>query len=394
MSWYEGNKVDAPSVFGPKRTEENLVLLNRLLGSTFLSTVKKLASVNALAQAWSNTGIGSFLEINWLAEDLRLLEHKAGIGPCIRDLLDSRLCLPTWHMLHTAAIFERARGGAVLEFIDAGHDESPDFVIDLAGKRVAVEAKLLTQSEDEERFEAVATRIEVLLEKPVQRIPKQTAMLLVIKKPVMSDISSEVFSVCEAALRNYSGVSRWARGPLCNVLLEPIAEVAGIADVRTHYILAPVPESENIRVVKRAKKASSQLRSFPTAEDSGIVAIGLSDNQESNAVFEHITKRIRKGRFSGIAGVLLIKRRTLTAPPRATTIDLLELRKNPRATFPIDADIPMHAFDAAALLSTADSPIGGIRAYRFGSTTGRVTDPASASLFLPDIRLLTHSMMN
>jgi hypothetical protein len=348
---------------------------------------------NALLNTWYNTGGISFLEMNALAEDLRLLHDKSGFGFVLHDLRDDRLCLPTWHMIHTAALFERARRNAVLEFIEAKDKEAPDFVVEIGGAFVPVEAKLLMQSKQELLFSSVASRIEESM-MAADALPAQTSALLVMKQPVTADIAEAATDWLRQGVQRYRGTPLSGKSSLCNVFLEPITAPPGMSDYRTIYIMAPVPEVENMRALKRAKQASRQLRSLPSVRDSGILALGLTDNQDGRAVFEHIANRIKLGRFAGISAVLLLKRRTDVGPPRRGTVDLLEIRKNAGANQPLQGKVPLRPLDMAGLLSNTEPLIGGIRAFRFGTTSARVVDPTRpAALVLPDLRALTPEML-
>lgn len=380
-------------MFSTERAQENRSFLEHALAAASLTIDSPQPRDGPLQRTWHTTGAGAFIEINWLAEDLRLLHLKPGMSSVLRDLMDPRLSQPTWHTIHTAALFERACPGAVVNFVDARNEEAPDFIVQLHGELVPVEAKLLTLSTAEEQFQTVAREIADALQTPHAVVPPNTIAIVVLKQPVSANLAAHVSDFCKHRLPLYVDAVQVHRGPACNLLLEPISPPPGLSDYRAHYVLAPVPDSENLRVLQRAKKASQQLRSFPTTRDSGIVSIGLSDNQNGSAVFEHISESIRRGRFSGIAAVLLLKRRTHLEPPRRTTLDLLEVRKNPRAKSPISEVIPLRPLDAAALLSHVEPSIGGVRAYRLGAATGRVVDPTRFALDLPDIRVLTPDML-
>lgn len=179
-----------------------------------------------------------------------------------------------------------------------------------------------------------------------------------------------------------------------NVFLEPANLAQGFADYRSLYILAPVPEGEDMRVLARAKTASNQLRSLPTSVDAGILSVGLTDVQDGAAVFAHVSKRIEAGRLGGISGILLIKRRTHLAPTRRTLVDLLELRRNPRADRPLQGIVPLRPMADAGILTQVEPHIAGIRAYRLGVASGRIVDSSIASfLDLPDIRVLTADLI-
>ena len=78
-----------------------------------------------------------------------------------------------------------------------------------------------------------------------------------------------------------------------------------------------------------------------------------------------------------------------TSPPQRANVDLLEFRTNASAQQPLPARMALRPVGAAGLLTAVEPPVGGIRAYRFGSSTARVVDPKVARLFLPDVRILT-----
>ena len=392
MTWHEWRQNDLPCAFSHERARENYTYIEKLIGPRFFRS-KRPSTTNAFLKKWHTTGAGAFLEINALAEDLRLIESKRGMSFIVRDLCDDRLCLPTWHTIHSAALFERARVGAVLEFVDAGNEEAPDFIVDIDGDRIPVEAKLLTRSKEELLFVSVARRIEEALGDANQLTPVESKILVILKRPIANDVSKEAIEFCREAISRYRGTAISARGSICNVFIEPAKSPEGLSEYRVRYIMAPVPEDENIRVLQRAKKASKQLRSWPSTRDAGILSVGLSDYQDAVSVFTHISDRVRRGRFGGISAVLLIKRRIHMAPPIRTTLDLLELRKNENAVHPLSGKVPLRPLGAAALLTKVEPYIGGIRSYRFGVALGRVVDPKKAALILPDIRVLTTDMI-
>lgn len=392
MGWYEWNQTDLPCQFSADRAQENRAYLERLLEIDFARPGRE-KSGNPLLRVWNTTGAVAFLEMNWLTEDLRLVEGKPGLKPVLRDLCDERLCLPTWHALHTAALFECARPHTVLEFVVADGDEAPDFVVDIAGDRIPVEAKLLMRSEDEGRFVSVAERMMRVLVDDRQGTPIQTVVYVIFKQPISHDVSQEAIRFCDEAIGRYGRTAVCERGTLCNVFLEPAEMLPGLADYRVVYIMAPVPGSEDLRVLGRAKKASSQLRALPSTLDSGILSVGLTDNQDGAAVFGHLSERIKRGRFGGISGVLLLKRRTHVAPPRRATFDLLEFRRNSNADRLLRDRVRLLPLGAAALLTQSEPHLSGIRAYRSGTATGRVTDPATARVILPNVRVLTADLL-
>lgn len=341
-----------------------------------------------MLKEWDTVGGNAFLQLNGLADDIRLLCEKVGLGTVLTDLRDERLCLPSWHLLHTAALFERARPGSVVEFLESGEEERPDAIVLVGRARIPLEAKLLTQSEDEERFSRLARLIEDGVTGAYSRLKQPTALYIVLKQSPFDSVPASVISVVNESIAAYRGASVSRRGNLCNVFLEPVEAPPGIVDFRIFYVLSPVPDTENIRVLGRAKKASNQLRSLVSGALSGLLSIGLSDHQDGASVFEHIAGRIRAGRLRAISGVLLVKRRTLLGAPQRVNVDLLEFRPNSSAEQPLGSRVPLRPAGAAGLLTKVEPAIGEIRAYRFGTSTGRVLDPKAAALPLPDIRIL------
>ena len=123
------------------------------------------------------------------------------------------------------------------------------------------------------------------------------------------------------------------------------------------------------------------------------MAVGLSDAHVGEEIFGHIGARIRSGRLSGIAAVLLTKRRTSLGPPIRTPFDLLEVRKNNRASPPIAGPIPLRPLAHALRMSEAEQHLTGIYAWRYGSFGATVVDAAHAELRWPDFRVLTPAMV-
>lgn len=387
MPWYNWYQTDLPCQYSQAQASEACEYLSDCLGRTFIGQ-GGIRKHHPLLKEWDTVGGNAFLQLNGLANDVRLLRDKLGLEKVLTDLRDERLCLPSWHLLHTAALFERARTGAVVEFLEGGENERPDAIVEVGGSRIPLEAKLLTRSEDEERFSNVARLVEDGVTATYSRIKQPTALYIVLKQSPFDAVAASVIDFVNDSIATHRGASVIRRGDLCNVFLEPVEAPPGIADFRIFYVLGAVPDTENIRVLGRAKKASNQLRSVASGALSGILSIGLTDHQDGAAVFEHIASRIRAGRLRAISGVLLVKRRTQLGPPQRVNVDLLEFRPNSSAQQPLGSRLPLRPAGAAGLLTKVEPHVGGIRAYRFGTSIGRVVDPTSAVLPLPDIRIL------
>src|SRR5687767_7878416 len=116
--WTTWWQTDMPCLFSPQRATQNREYLVESIGNRWLnqSISKPGRENNAQLQRWISNGAGSFLELNLLAEDLRVLDSITGIEVVIDDLRDAARCLPAWHVLHSAALFERKIKGTVVTF--------------------------------------------------------------------------------------------------------------------------------------------------------------------------------------------------------------------------------------------------------------------------------------
>jgi hypothetical protein len=393
MPWFDWSQDDLPCVFSRERTRSNQIFLQRVFRDFPLAFARPESRNGHLQRLWHGNGAGDYIEINWLAEDLQLLQGKPGFFEIVRDLADMRLCLPTWHALHTAALFERARPAAVLELVVAGSSEVPDFIVDLEGARIPVEAKLLMQSDGEAAFYSLGERLIAELKGAEHGLPEAALTLIVIKSQAADCDLRALVRFCESQLARYAGVLMEVRSNACNLFVEPMSPPPGLANYRAVWVMTPVPETESLRVLQRARKASRQLRAFPATRNSGIMAIGLGHIHRGGEIFQHIDARVRAGRLSGIAAVLLSKRGPCFDPPIRTTVDILEVKTSPNATHPILGSVPLRPFANGVRMSEAEQSTGGIYAWRCGYVEGTPIDQTGTELRLPDLRTLTPEML-
>ena len=112
-TWWE---TDLPCQFSRERALENCDYLLEKLPNIAKALDSPGVQNHPLFQCWRNNGAMSFLEINALAEDLRCIDAVPGINEVIRGLLSSELCKPTWHVIHSAAMFAREKGNRMSRF--------------------------------------------------------------------------------------------------------------------------------------------------------------------------------------------------------------------------------------------------------------------------------------
>ena len=153
MPWYDWVPDGSAFASIPRRQASGSTrLLTRQFRRAFIGQEGAIRTTHPLLKEWDTVGGNAFLQLNGLADDIRLLRGKLGLETVLTDIRDERLCLPSWHLLHTAALFERAQARSVVEFLEGGEEERPDAIVEVGGVRIPLEAKLLTRSEDEEHF--------------------------------------------------------------------------------------------------------------------------------------------------------------------------------------------------------------------------------------------------
>jgi len=206
--WTTWWQIDLPCLFSQERAAENCKYLIDSIGGRWLSqsTEKPGAKNHPLLDRWLTNGACSFLELNLLAEDLRILDGISGIEIVIEDLRDAALCLPTWHMLHSAALFERKIKGAVRKFFPQVDKVTPDFLLSNNGYEIPVEAKLLTKSESEEVFEGYAENLSAQLQAEAMNEERVYPTVTVICKDVaVLPKNTEVIESVKQHFRDFNG---------------------------------------------------------------------------------------------------------------------------------------------------------------------------------------------
>jgi hypothetical protein len=379
-----------PCLFTPERTAENFELLTRTHGLGDLPPAL-IVEEHPLGHLWHSSEIDAYLRINALAEAIRLVGTKPGFSSVLNDLLDAGQCLPAWHTVHTAAMFENSGLGRVLEFVEPGASSRPDFILMVDGVTIPAEAKLLEVSEDEERFIKVSEALLDIIRAP-EVLPPRTSVLIVLKKLGIATDLDALQQRCLPPLRAYSGAPLEARHPICNIFVEPLQLSPPFDNTRVFYALGRIPDSETLRVLGKAKKASAQLRSFPTDIESGILCLGLNDYQRGLDVAAYLDRRMSSGHLRSIAAYVLIKRKTQYSPT-LTTVELLEFKRNHNAKEPIPEGLALRPLGPAIPMTSLEVTIPGLPAYRYAwADSGRSGSP-SPGVFLPDIRILTPDLL-
>jgi hypothetical protein len=386
MSWVDWYSDERPWLFSQEQTRANARLLADALSTQFIESPDGRArSRHPLLSMWDNPGPSSLLLLNALAEDTRLLQGKRNVEVVFRDLRDSDACLPGWHALRAAALLERASAGTVVEFVRSQNETAPDFIVEIGGTQIPVEAKLLTMSAIEEDFHRQADVLIRAVIESLQGRKESFGITIVFKSKPEPVLTAQVISTFEGLLRQWSAKPATLRADQFNVRIEVPGLSSGIAEHRLVHVLMPVPIAEVLRVKDRAGRASAQLRSHPNAARSGLLALGLTDRQDGSLVYEILERAMRGGRHRGIAATLLMKQALHVRPPVNTIVDLAEIRFNSRAEVPLSANIHLRSVGVIAQLTKAEPPSLDVPAYRHLLASGRRAGTASAALGLNDV---------
>ncbi|MEO8315852.1 MAG: hypothetical protein ABI645_13790 [Pseudomonadota bacterium] len=374
MAWYEWAQPDLPCFFAPDRARSNSDFLQETLGTRFW---ERKSRSNPMLTLWDEKNPHAFLQLNALAEDLRLVAHKPGSAILLSDLRSRNAQESARHTVHTAALFERARVGSLVRFVEARNDTVPDYLVNLDGTAVAVEAKLVVTSTIEQAFGKVAMPeinrcIEALQGRPLQYFIVAVARDAT-APPAPGSVAEVVAGLPSRAgvyEGDFPGFKFWAEASL---------GLGQFTEHREIHLIAPVHEKDHLRLKGPAKQASKQLRALPEAPASGILALGLARMHQPETVNAILGNEMRQGNFKGIAAVLLIKQGSHLAAPRRTVIDALEVRRNPAATHPIICQVPLRPIDLGVKLSEAEPPVLEKPAYVCAVTQGRVTNTAGGA---------------
>jgi len=396
VTWWQN---DLPCRFSPQRAIENSKYLLEVIGSDWVtrSTSFPGATNHPLLQRWLNNGAGSFIELNSLAEDLRLLQSVPGLQTVIEDLRDAARCLPTWHVIHSAALFERSEKGIVAKFFPQTDMTAPDFLLKNSSGEIPVEAKLLVESKINEDFQRYAEELSSAIKSEVMKDNAAYPVLYVICKNAESlpDIPN-VVQVAKVGLQQFSGNTLAIRHRLFNLSWEtPMQNTSSISEYRACFIYCPKSEKEDLRVEGRSKDASKQLAAHSSLEKDGILCLGFNEYQDPHYVKALLEKRFAVGRFSGIARAIFMRTGTHLGPPERSLVNLLGVVHNSNKPPSDRFDLRILGVGLMCNLFQAVAPEQGIPAYRFGVVEAQLTpEQVGQGIVAPDIRILTAEMVS
>ena len=348
-----------------------------IIGADWLTNRVKHQSYDAhpIIQRWTGKGAGHYLELNGLAEDLRLLHFKPGFEHVLKDLKESQLCFSTWHMVHSAALFERANPGTVQLFFPQASESVPDFLLRFQSFDIPVEAKLLTKSDKEALFESWSAEIQrELFEKVLLENEFLPIVSLVVKSFDNVPNVQEIIEAVSTSLHAYSGIPLKASFAKCNVIVEPTTITPDtLSTHRALYIFCPRHPREDIRIEGRSKDASRQLRLHTTNEnEAGLFSLGIGRLQNPHYISELLLRRFARSQYSNISLVLLLRTGTFMEPPKRSIIDFVETVTNVNSRSQMPGNLQLKSLGLSARLVTGVPPEPGIPAYRNMRAEGRI----------------------
>ena len=391
-TWWQD---DLPCEFSQERAAQNCSFLSDRLGTAWIQN--GLASPgrgnHPILQRWASNGVGAFLELNALAEDLRLIDSVPGIEQVILDLRNSQRCRSAWHVVRSAARFARGGSAMVKQFLPQTDDKIPDFLIDDHGLGIAVEAKILTKSVIEERFSDYANSIiQEIFETILDRDRLYPQICIVLKNPHVLPRFTAVVKTVDRLISNPDAHQHPMRTPAFNVITFAPPNLE-FESYRFCMILCPRSQREDLRVQDRAKKASKQLRADAGKDRPGILCLEIGEYQDPPFLVELLARRFARGQYRGISGVLLSRTGTHLTFPRRAPVQHVTVIKNPGALSSTPANLALAFLGLHGHLIHDLASTGGVAAYRVTECLARFRVAGNLELFIPDVRILTPEML-
>jgi hypothetical protein len=303
-----------PCRFTEADSRVNADYLTDVLGGSWIERAATANSDHPLGKEWATNGAGAFLQLNALADDIRLNRSAPGFDAVLDDLRDGKQCQAAWHVVRTAAML--ARGGAqIREFFPQTDVRVPDFLIRVGSQKVNIEAKRLIESDKELEFIAFAQPLlDAVLKGAMSAEAVHPPVTVVFTDAEHLPNAGVVLDVVNALLREGNPAqSRVIKLELFNIFLEPAPSRTGL--YRRCHLLCPRSHKENLRVASRARAASHQLLSDMARKRPGIMWLGMTQHQDARSVYDLLMRKFRDGQYLGISAAILSLSGTHMEPP-------------------------------------------------------------------------------
>jgi hypothetical protein len=386
---------DIPCRFSLQDGTDNHEFLIKTIGQKWLlkGTTSPGHTNHPLLHQWTSASADSFVALNILAEDLRSLEGVDGLERVVEDLKNSALSTAARHVIHSSALFARWRREQLTRFLPQSAASLPDYVLQIDGQGVAVEAKVLLQSEIEERFNQFAAQVSDLILKEVHvLLDISPEIYVIIKNPEKLPQPQELLAAVLHAVQSFGDQAIEVRAPNLNVFLG--LPQSGFEVFQSCHILSPRSPRENMRAMSRGKKASDQLRSEATLGLPGVFFLELGQYQDPHELRDMFEHRFNNGQFQGIAGIILSRSTIHRDSPLVTPLDLLGWFPNPHSATPVPPTTSIRYVGAHGSLFEAQPRSSTLPAYTHRIVQCKVPpNPGNLELRMPLIHGLTPELL-
>ncbi len=392
--WVDGWQEDYPCVFTPELTKDNCQYLTSLLGDSWIEKrSQRQGGTHPLTSMWLTRGSGSYIRLNALAEDCKLLDGKPGFDTALKNLLRTPQFHPSLHVLHSAALFERSRPGSVLELEPSTKGRSHDFTVADRTVELSMEAKYLQDSAKSRGFGAWAVSCLKSMKSGLPNDDYLPQVFIVIKDVDSLPSSDEFLSQTSRAIRASSGAISAIRRESHNIFIEPAPEVQDhFSRYLSFHFLCPKGKNEDDRVLERVRRASKQLAPSDRPGHTGILILGITEMQNPHEVATLISRGFQRQKYRNISNVMLLRCGDDCRRPKAGFLDLLSMFSNPNAHRPFNGPFHMRPISGYADLFLNSPDFGGVPAYRYSETSATVKK-LGGGFNIPNIRTLTPEML-
>ncbi len=384
---------DLPCQFSTERARENAAFLGEILGADWIRrvTTHPGADHHPFALRWLTRGAGAFMEMNCLAEDIRVLDGIPGLDSVIANLRKTEEFLSSRLVVHVAAILERGRRGSVRRFPEAGSAPVPDILMEgQGGDEWPVEVKMMERSYVEEeilRFaRAVAEEIQEAILRPADG---DTLVEIVLKCPHHLPTRGEIVgAIADRMAKGASAPLRIHRERF-NACFRRIPGGDTARDrAQGCYVLCPAPRKDTLRIEDRVKRAAAQIAASAGEGRSGLVCVGIEEGPSSTRMNRHLLRCFKAGKFANVQGVMFLHTGTQSAPPQRSVLDLFGLTPNPRCPAASVEPFAIKFVGPWSSIFWFDFP-GAIPAYRTEDLSDTVLVGLTPGLRVPPPRRLT-----
>ena len=393
---FEWTDEKAPSQFLIERSKDNHQYLSSVLGKNWLAKTLSFPSHrnHPLTNVLTQFEPSSFLRMNLLAEDLRILEKTDGLEQVLNDLRHSDRCLPSWHVINSAALFARASGQSITRFFEQDEIINPDFEVSTQNGLVAIEAKYFMESESQIEF---GRRADPIARQVIDQVLSQPIIhpivTILIRNPDFIPPIDYLLACVRTALKGFGGAATFLTTPHCNVIIQPCTlPLRAMSTYRCCLVLSLRSANENLRVESRAKHASKQLSDISAKGKPSILCLRIGQKQTLKEIQAILTKRFNKNHLGNISSVMVTEPSCHSHPVHGHFINqVVGLFANHTAQVQLQGDLKMHAHGQINKWDDVIEEVDVVPVYNYGIAEGKGNGQFAISC--PDYRHFRTSLV-